>query len=60
MILNRDEYVSIFGGTNTESVLDEEEDNLSDISRTSKRADEEAELAAKLVQARSMQEIQAQ
>ena len=61
MILNHDEYVSIFGGTNTESVLEEDLDKLSAISKiSSKRADAEAELAAKLEQAKSMQEIQAQ
>lgn len=61
MILSRDEYGSVFGGTNTESVLADDLDNLSAISKTSsKRADAEAELAAKLEQAKSMQEIQAQ
>lgn len=52
--------MSIFGGTNTEIVLDEDEEDSSCISRTSKQAEAEAELAAKLEQARSMQEIQAQ
>lgn len=61
MILSRDEYGSVFGDTNTASVLHDDLDNLSAISKTSsKRAGEEAELAAKLEQVKSMQEIQAQ
>lgn len=63
--LNRDEYKSIFGNTNTESIMSEKSDNLSVISSkastkaSSKRIDAEADLAAKLEQVKSMQEIQA-
>lgn len=62
MILNKDEYKSIFGNTNTESVMSEKLDNPSVISSkaSSTRVDAEADLAAKLEQAKSMQEIQAQ
>lgn len=63
--MNRDEYKSIFGNTNTESIMSEKSDNLSVISSkastkaSSKRIDAEADLAAKLEQVKSMQEIQA-
>lgn len=65
MILNRDEYKSIFGGTNTESVISDRLEGLDEVSiansrASSKRADAEAELAAKQEQAKSMEEIQAQ
>ncbi|MGL5903087.1 MAG: hypothetical protein ACRCZO_10425, partial [Cetobacterium sp.] len=62
MILSKDEYKSIFGNTNTESIMSERSDNLSVISSkastkaSSKRIDAEADLAAKLEQAKSMQE----
>lgn len=61
MIFSSDKYGSVFGDTNTASVLNEDLENLSAISKTSsKRADAEAELTAKLEQVKSMQEIQAQ
>ncbi len=62
MILNKDEYKSIFGNTNTESIMSEKLDNSSVISSkaSSNRVDAEADLAAKLEQAKSMQGIQAQ
>ncbi|XP_057700916.1 uncharacterized protein LOC130921262 [Corythoichthys intestinalis] len=61
MILNRDDYGSVFGGTSTESVISEHFENVSVTSKvSSKRADAEADLAAKLEQVKSMQEIQAQ
>lgn len=65
MILNRDEYKSIFGGTNTESVISDrlegsDQESIANSRASSKRADAEAELAAKQEQAKSMEEMQAQ
>lgn len=65
MILSREEYESVFGGTSTESVISEESIKLDNLSSTSskassKRADAEADLAAKLEQAKSIEEIQVQ
>lgn len=52
MILNRDEYKSIFGGTNTESVISDRLEGLDEVSIANSRAKQE--------QAKSMEEIQAQ
>lgn len=61
MTLNCDDYVSVFGNTSTESLISEKLENLSDISKaSSKRADAEVDLAAKLEQVKAMEEIQAQ
>lgn len=61
MTLNRDDYVSVFGSTSTESLIPKKLENLLDISKaSSKRADAEADLAAKLEQVKAMEEIQAQ
>lgn len=65
MILNRDEHKSIFGETSTESVISDRLEGLDEASvatsrASSKRADAQAELAAKQEQAKSMEEIQAQ
>ncbi len=66
-ILNKDEYESIFGCTNTETIISESQisESLSTTSKTSskassKRADAEAELAAKVEQVKAMQEIHTQ
>lgn len=67
-ILNKDEYESIFGCTNTETIISESSqisESLSTTSKTSskassKRADAEAELAAKVEQVKAMQEIHTQ
>lgn len=64
-ILNKQEYGSVFGKTNTETVFSEPSEKLDNISNansraSSKRADAEAELAAKVVQAKAMQELHAQ
>ncbi len=63
--LNKGEYGSVFGRTNTETVisqpLKEPDDQKSNISTSSsKRADAEAELAAKIEQAKAVQMLQAQ
>ncbi|KAK0152254.1 hypothetical protein N1851_006383 [Merluccius polli] len=65
MSLNRDEHKSIFGETNTETVISDGLEGLENVSianskASSKRAEAEAELAAKQEQAKSMEEIQAQ
>ncbi len=65
MQLNKGEYGSVFGRTNTETVisqpLKEPDDQKSNISTSSsKRADAEAELAAKIEQAKAVQMLQAQ
>lgn len=62
MGLNKDEYESVFGGTNTETVTSQGSDNHSNATSkaSSKRADAEAELAAKQEQAKSMHEIHTQ
>ncbi|GAA6080319.1 uncharacterized protein LOC113076900 [Tachysurus ichikawai] len=61
-VLNKDEYGSIFGGTNTETVISESLPSLEGQSKissktSSKRADAEAELAAEIEQANAMQEM---
>ncbi|XP_073785217.1 uncharacterized protein [Danio rerio] len=64
-ILNKEEYESIFGCTNTETIISvssQTVESLSAVSETSseassKRADAEAELAAKVEQKRAIQEI---
>lgn len=65
MQLNKEEYGSVFGRTNTETVvsqsLEEPDDQVSNISMSSsKRADAEAELAAKVEQAKAVQMLHAQ
>lgn len=55
LILSREEYKSVFGGTSTESVISEESIKLGNLSiisskASSKRVDAEADLAAKLEQ----------
>lgn len=65
MGLNKEEYGSVFGGTNTETVISESSqisDNPSNATSkaSSKRADAEADLAAKQEQAKAMHEIHAQ
>lgn len=65
MTLNKDEYGSIFGCTNTETIISELSKKTETYSRassavSSKRADAEAELAVKLEQAKAMQKIHAQ
>ncbi|XP_055366079.1 titin homolog [Betta splendens] len=65
MVLNKEEYGSVFGNTNTETVISESargsdsDSNITSRSST-KRADAEADLAAKLEQAKAVQRIQAQ
>ena len=56
--LKKDEYGSVFGLTNTDTELDNQSDSISKAS--SKRADAEAELAAKQEQAKALHEIHAQ
>lgn len=65
MVLNKDEYGSIFGRTQTETVISKSrqklDDELSVTSKSSnKRADAEADLAAKQQQAKTLQELHAQ
>ncbi|KAG1944948.1 hypothetical protein F2P79_014429 [Pimephales promelas] len=65
MALNKDEYESVFGNTKTETVISESSqgsgNHSSATSRSSsKRADAEAELAAKVEQAKAMQKIHLQ
>lgn len=64
-ILNKNEYESIFGCTNTDTVISESSQtsesplatSVTSSKASSKRADAEAELAAKVEQAKAMQEI---
>jgi hypothetical protein len=63
MTLNKNEYESVFGKTETETVISSpsESSNSKATSRSSsKRADAEADLAAKLEQANAMEEIHTQ
>lgn len=63
-ILNKDEYASVFGCTNTDTIISESSQTSESLitSKTSskassKQADAEAELASKVEQAKAMQEI---
>ncbi len=62
MALNKNEYGSVFGNTNTETVISQELDNHSNATSksSSKRADAEVDLAAKQEQAKAMQRLHAQ
>lgn len=56
--LNKDEYASVFGYTNTDTIISESLITSETSSRaSSKRVDAEAELAAKVEQTKAMQEI---
>lgn len=63
--LNKDEYGSVFGHTQTETVSsakssERSNNRCSSVSTHSSRVDAQAELAAKLEQSKAMKEIQAQ
>ncbi|XP_040191273.1 uncharacterized protein LOC120924392 [Rana temporaria] len=61
MVLNKEEHESVFGNSETETVLSESlpDSNASSraTSRSSKRADAEADLAAKIEQAKATQQM---
>lgn len=63
-ILNKDEFESIFGCTNTNAMVSESSDaefqSWISFKVSSKKAEAEAELAAKVEQAKAMQEIHEQ
>ncbi|CAH2275392.1 Hypothetical predicted protein [Pelobates cultripes] len=65
MILNKDEYESVFGNTETETAFSESLQSSDSSSRatfrtSSRRADAEANLAAKIEQAKAMQQMREQ
>lgn len=62
MVLNKNEYGSVFGNTKTETVISQELDNHSNATSksSSKRADAEADLAAKQEHAKAVQRLHAQ
>ncbi|XP_057694061.1 uncharacterized protein LOC130917030 [Corythoichthys intestinalis] len=62
MVLNKEEYGSVFGRTETETVISDQSESQPSFnsSHSSQRLEAEAELAAKREQAKAIEDIQAQ